>query len=78
MNIQASSGSANASLSAVSSLKTTQSNAAQEATETATVTKQEAAKGDQQAVRKLAAQQQQSAPVSASPEGVGKAIDLTA
>jgi hypothetical protein len=48
----------------------------QEATETASVTKAEAAKGDQQAIRKLSMQQPQHAPVS--PEGVGKKTDVTA
>jgi hypothetical protein len=66
--------------------------ATQEATETAAVTKQEAAKGDQQAIRKLARMQQQnapapveaaaeiqkSAPPSASPEGVGKLANVFA
>lgn len=40
-------------------------NAAQEAMETAAVTKAEAAKGDQQAIRKLARQQAASNPQSA-------------
>jgi hypothetical protein len=73
MDIQA----ANVNLSSVSSLKSIQSNAVQEATETAAVTKAEAVKGDHQAIRKLAAQQQ-SAPAPVSPEGVGKALNLTA
>jgi hypothetical protein len=33
---------------------------------------------DQQAIRKLAAENPQAAPKSASPEGIGKKIDLTA
>ena len=74
MSIQA----VNANVSAVSSLKSIQSNATQEATETAAVTKKEAASGDRQAIRKLAAQQQQAAPAPVSPEGVGKTINLTA
>jgi hypothetical protein len=78
MSVQATSGSANISLSAVSALKPAQGSAAQEAAETPAVTKAEAAKGDQQAVRKLAAEQQQSAPPRVSPSGVGKNIDLTA
>jgi hypothetical protein len=61
----------------VSSLKSIQSNAAQEATETAAVTKKEAASGDRQAIRKLAAQQQ-AAPAPATPEGIGKAINVSA
>ncbi len=78
MNIQAISGAANFSVGSVSSVKTAQSNAAQEASETEAVTKKEAAKGDQQAIRKLAAQQQQAAPSPASPEGIGKVINLSA
>jgi hypothetical protein len=79
MNIQATSGNANTNLSAVSSLKTIQSNATEEALETAAVTKAEATKGDHQAIRKLATQQQQNpAPAPVSPEGAGKAINLTA
>jgi hypothetical protein len=70
MNIQATNAT-------VSSLKSVMSNAAQEATETAAVTKKEAASGDRQAIRKLAAQQQ-SAPAPVSPEGVGKALNLSA
>jgi hypothetical protein len=70
MNIQATNAT-------VSSLKSVMSNAAQEATETAAVTKKEAASGDQQAIRKLAAQQQ-SAPAPVSPEGVGKALNVSA
>ena len=72
MNIQATTASAS------SSLKSTAASAAQEATETAAVTKAEAAKGDQQAIRKLAAQQQAAPQPSVSPEGVGKSLDLTA
>jgi hypothetical protein len=71
MNIQA----VNTNLSSISSI---QSSAAQEATETAAVTKKEAANGDHQAIRKLAAQQQQAAPAPVSPEGIGKAINITA
>jgi hypothetical protein len=79
MQIQATSGNANTNLSVVSSLKTVQSDAAQEALETAAVTKAEATKGDHQAIRKLAAQQiQNPAPAVVSPEGAGKAINLTA
>jgi hypothetical protein len=70
MNIQATSATANASLKSIAAT------AAQEATETAAVTKAEAAKGDSQAIRKLAAQQQ-AVQQSASPEGIGKNIDLT-
>jgi hypothetical protein len=73
MDIQA----VNANASSVSSLKSVQSSAAQEATETVAVTKKEAASGDHQAIRKLAAQQQ-SAPAPVSPEGVGKALNMTA
>jgi len=75
MSIQATSGAA--APSAVVAKAATQNSAVQEATETAAVTKAEAAKGDQQAIRKLAMQQQPS-PASVSPEGVGKMFDLTA
>jgi hypothetical protein len=78
MNIQATSaGSGNISLSAVTAKVSPQASATQEAMETAQVTKAEAAKGDSQAIRKLAAQQQQSAPPRVSPEGLGQNIDIT-
>lgn len=69
MSVQATSGSTN--------IQSVVATAMQEATETAAVTKAEAAKGDQQAIRKLAAGQPQAAPRSASPEGIGKKVDLT-
>lgn len=79
MSIQATSGNASIDMSAVAALKAAQSNAAQEATETAEITKQEAVKGDRQAIRKLARQQQlHPTPTPASPEGVGKSIDVKA
>ena len=80
MNIQATSGSANFSLKSVAaSAGISQSSAAEEAKETASVTRAEAAKGDLQAIRKIASQQQQNpAPARVSPEGVGKAVDLSA
>jgi hypothetical protein len=55
--------------------------AAQEATETSATTKQEAAHGDQQAIRKLANQgQQQQTPVATptSQPGVGGTVDSLA
>ncbi len=78
MNIQATTGTANA----VNALKTAQTNAVQEAKETAAITRAEAAKGDQQAIRKLAAQKQQQqqqsqAPKPVSPEGAGKTVNTT-
>jgi hypothetical protein len=78
MSVQATSGSANISFSAVSALSSTQGSAAQEATETPAVTKAEAAKGDQQAVRKLAALQHQQNPAPTSEPGVGNKINLQA
>jgi len=53
--------------------------AIQEATETAATTRMEAARGDQQAVRKLAKQQQQQMqpqnPTPTPEPGVGEAVD---
>jgi hypothetical protein len=73
MNIQATSGNTG------SSLKSIVTSAAQEALETARVTKAEAITGDQQAIRKLAKEQLQNpAPTPVSPEGTGKALNLMA
>ncbi len=52
--------------------------AAQEATETTTVTKAEASKGDQQAIRRLAASQPTAATETAKPTAVQSGIDLHA
>jgi len=79
MNIQATSGNPNMNLSSVATVKTVQANAMGEIMETAAATKAEAAKGDHEAIRKLARQQQQNpAPTPVSPEGTGKTINLTA
>ena len=73
MNVQAMSSSAGLNV------KSAVSSAAEEARETASVTKAEAAKGDRQAIRKLETQQQQDTQQPrVSPEGVGKAVDLLA
>ena len=64
--------------SASTSVQSVVASAMQEATETAAVTKAEAAKGDQQAIRKLAAGQPQAVQARVSPEGIGKNVVLTA
>jgi|GEM_PF-6749816 len=56
----------------------TPSSAAEEATESASVTRTEASKGDQQAVRKIAAEQQQQSTARVSPTGVGAKLDISA
>jgi NADP-dependent 3-hydroxy acid dehydrogenase YdfG len=72
------------SVSAVTGAQSGLAAAAQEAAETKAVTMQEAARGDQQAVRKLA-KEQGSQPVpeaqvtpAATPSGAGRGIDLLA
>jgi uncharacterized protein (DUF2336 family) len=72
------------SVSAVSSVQSTLATVLQEATETRAVTMQEAARGDRQAVRKLAAEQaSQPAPQPARASapampGVGGKVDSLA
>ena len=63
-------------ISIVSSAQTS----AQEALETAAQTKAEAAKGDLQASRKVAASQsvQDQAPASPTPEGSGRVVNVKA
>jgi hypothetical protein len=70
------------SISAVSSATSNLANAMQEANETPEATRKEAASGDQQAIRKLARQQErqaQSQPQIQTPQpGIGQAIELLA
>lgn len=77
MDIQAVS-STGGSLAALKASST--SNATQEATETLAMTKQEAAKGDQQAVQKLARMQQAQvpAPTAVATQNIGNAINVAA
>lgn len=56
------------------SSSSTAASAMQEATENAAVTKQEAAKGDQQAIRKLSREQDQNQGPAKTP-GLGTVID---